>query len=105
MSNTTVAFNFGDNGTVLGLLIFAICSVVLIIVIATWRFGCENEIPKRRVTPQECKGDIYRVSMYMSRVHINLLDFNQECFGLEDKPKETHVENNKIMHLNLVKST
>jgi hypothetical protein len=41
----------------------------------------------------------------MSRVHINLLDFNQECFGLEDKPKETHVENNKIMHLNLVKST
>jgi hypothetical protein len=43
------------------------------------------------VTPQECKGDIYRVSMYMSRVHINLLDFNQECFGLEDKPNETHI--------------
>lgn len=92
MSNTTVAFSFGDNGTVLGLLIFAICSVVLIVVIAAWRFGCENETPKRRVSPQECKGDIFLVSMYVSRVHANLLDCNQECFGLEDKPKETHIK-------------
>lgn len=81
MSNSTEEFSLEERTSLLGLGIFGILSVIIIVVIATCKFGCQEQPYKRRISPvaQASKGDLFQVSMYMSKLHFNLLEFKEEA--------------------------
>lgn len=90
MSNSTDATDVYQEtqniAPLIGLLAFAIFCAVVIILIATFRFGCDNDETVRRVSPikQASKGNLFQVSMYMSKLHFNLLEINELCETKDD---------------------
>ena len=90
MNNSTEPFVSDEKEPLFGLLIFAIISVCVIVVAAVLKFGCQNETNKRRVSPAQkaSRRDIFQVSLYMSRLHLNLLDFRKEKDNITSLPNE-----------------
>lgn len=102
MSNSTEEFSLEERTSLLGLVIFGILSVIIIVVITTCKFGCEEQPYKRRISPvaQTSKGNLFQVSMYMSKLHFNLLDFkegtNTNVVETTDNTEKEHENRKKL---------